>query len=108
MWELEKEVWIDSAHNLVGYQGPCANVHGHRWHITIFCKGDSLDEQGMLVDFVKIKKIVSELDHQHINEKVSFNPTAENLAKYLVEQIPFCYKVSVEETPGSRVTYVED
>ena len=37
-----------------------------------------------------------------------FNPTAENIAKWICDQIPECYKVSVQESEGNTATYTTD
>lgn len=113
MWYLEKDVTISASHQLIGYDGPCARLHGHNWKITIYCKGDKLDKIGMLIDFKKIKEIVNKYDHVDITnigseEEGDINATAENLAWRLCESIPYCYKVMVEEQEGSRCTYVAD
>jgi len=109
MWYLEKEVTISAAHHLENYRGPCKSVHGHNWRVVIYCKRDILADTGMVIDFRDIKNIVDQLDHRDINFVTAMkNPTAEQIAKWLYERIPFCYKVMVEETKGSRCTYVAD
>ena len=63
----------------------------------------------MVTDFRLIKERVCDvLDHKDLNEVLPFNPTSENLARWICEQIPNCYKVSVEETTGNRAVYVKD
>ena len=60
-------------------------------------------------DFSKIKKIVKEqMDHRHLNEVFSFNPTAENIARWVCEQVPHCFKVEVRESEGNTVIYEKD
>jgi 6-pyruvoyltetrahydropterin/6-carboxytetrahydropterin synthase len=77
--------------------------------VTVFCrcKDDQLDENGMVIDFTKIKKVVNRLDHCSLNTIIP-QPTAENIAKYLVEEIPLCFKVEIEETRGNKVIYEPD
>jgi 6-pyruvoyltetrahydropterin/6-carboxytetrahydropterin synthase len=48
------------------------------------------------------------LDHRNLNEVVSFNPTAENIARWVCEQIPTCFKVEVRESEGNTVIYEKD
>jgi 6-pyruvoyltetrahydropterin/6-carboxytetrahydropterin synthase len=36
------------------------------------------------------------------------NPTAENIARWVSEQIPHCYKVSVQESEGNIAIYEKD
>ena len=60
----------------------------------------------MVCDFAKIKEqIHGKLDHQNLNEIFDFNPTAENIARWICEQIPTCYKVSVQESEGNIAIY---
>ena len=104
MFYLKKNLRVSAAHRLPNYDGPCGNLHGHEWNITVYCKTKRLDDKGMVIDFTNIKKICNQLDHDDINKYVQ-NPTAENIAEWIYEQIPQCYQVTVEETPGSEVTY---
>lgn len=108
MWYLEKDVTISAAHRLNNYEGKCKNLHGHSWHITVYCKGKELQDNGILVDFATIKAAINSFDHTHLNEKLSNNPTAENLAKKIFEMLPLCHKVMVQEEEGSRCFYVKD
>jgi len=111
MWYLEKDITISASHRLKRYNGACANLHGHNWKVIVFCKGNTLDDVGMLIDFKIIKEeIMKKYDHCDITELnlQGDNATAENLAKAICEQIPFCYKVSIEEQEGSRCIYVKD
>ncbi len=82
---------------------------GHNWIVTVYCKSKELDSNGMVVDFKHIKNMVSDkLDHQYINDIVPFNPTAENMAKWICEQVPYCYKVSVQESEGNIAIYEKE
>ena len=51
------------------------------------------------------RRICGALDHRDLNEVLPFNPTTENLARWICEQIPQCYKVEVEECPGNEASY---
>ncbi len=111
MWHLSKTVIISASHKLRNYKGPCAELHGHNWKITISCKSNELGSQGMLIDFKRIKEIVNEYDHTDLNSHSDFrnlNPTAENIACILCHKIPYCYQVLVEEQEGSICLYVKD
>lgn len=48
------------------------------------------------------------LDHGNFNKLLPFNPTAENIARWIVEQIPECYKATVQESEGNVAIYVSD
>jgi len=108
MFYLEKTIVISAAHFLSRYEGICKRLHGHNWVVTVYCKGGKLDRIGMLIDFKRIKEMVGLLDHQNLNKIVDFNPTAENLAKYLCDSIPYCYKTRVVEQEGSICEYIKD
>lgn len=100
---VSKRMEIAGAHNLkLSYESKCQNIHGHNWIITIYCASKELNKDGMVCDFKHIKqKIHGYLDHSYLNEKVDFNPTAENIARWCTEQIPECYKAMVQESEGN-------
>ena len=113
MYILSTKSDFDSAHFLKGYDGKCANIHGHRWTVSVDVKGNKLIEsgsyRGMVVDFSdlkgSLKKLTKNLDHSLIIEenslkektmealeeegfriiKFPFRPTAENFAKYFYD-----------------------
>lgn len=106
MYTITKKMQISAAHFLkLDYASKCSRLHGHNWKITVTCQSENLDANGMVVDFSKIKAIVKQLDHQCLNDILPCNPTAENMARWLCEQIPHCTKVSVEETEGNTASY---
>ncbi|RDE12168.1 MAG: 6-carboxytetrahydropterin synthase QueD [Candidatus Thorarchaeota archaeon] len=110
MYEVHKTMTVAGAHHLnLNYESRCSSLHGHNWRITVVCrvKDDGLDVNGMVVDFTDIKKIVNKFDHANLNDFV-VQPTAENIAKYLYEEIPHCARIEVEETEGNKVVYEPD
>jgi 6-pyruvoyl tetrahydropterin synthase/QueD family protein len=53
------------AHALYGYNGACKNIHGHSYSLTVTIKGKPLkktghQEDGILMDFSMLKKIVQD------------------------------------------------
>lgn len=101
---------ISASHSLnLSYPSKCENLHGHNWIITVFCRSAQLNDDGMVVDFTGIKdQIKGKLDHKHLNEVLPFNPTAENIARWICEQIPHCVKVEVCESEGNMAVYEKD
>ena len=94
MFEVSVEKTFASAHALRNYHGKCENVHGHNYRVQITVQGEKLASNGLLIDFVEVKrlmnKVVEYLDHRHINELPPFtevNPTAENIAKYFYDEM---------------------
>ena len=110
MYYVSKRMEIAGAHNLkLDYESKCTNLHGHNWIVIVYCKSKALDRNGMIIDFKQIKQLISDkLDHQYLNEVVDFNPTAENMAKWICDQVPYCYKVSVQESEGNIAIYEEE
>ncbi|HIJ21310.1 MAG: 6-carboxytetrahydropterin synthase QueD [Gammaproteobacteria bacterium] len=83
-----------AAHSLREYPGDCQRLHGHNWKVEVEISASELDALGMVVDFKEIKKVTREatdrLDHRYLNELEPFNqinPTAENIARTLYQQI---------------------
>ncbi|MFX4260681.1 6-carboxytetrahydropterin synthase QueD [Pelotomaculum propionicicum] len=127
MYEITVRTRFAAAHYLKDYDGPCARLHGHTWHIEATFRGNMLDSKGMLLDFGevkrKIKAIVDELDHNTLNEVEPFcgssenNPTVENLARYIYyrlkgqgdghDQAAKISRVRVWESPDTSATYAE-
>lgn len=107
MYYIKKTLEISACHRLnLSYESKCENLHGHNWIITIYCKAEKLNKDGMVIDFTHIKKQISEkLDHNDLNSVLNFNPTAENIAKWIQQQIPYCYKVEVQENKGNIAIY---
>jgi len=108
MFYLKKTMEISAAHKLtLDYNSKCQRFHGHNFQVTIFCKSETLNNNGMVIDFHGIKEIVEdEIDHQNLNEIAKLgNPTSENLAFFICHKIHSCYKVTVKENEGNEVTY---
>lgn len=100
--------WVSAAHQLkLSYDSPCENLHGHNWKITVTLTAKELDENGMVMDFKHIKnKIHNSLDHNVINDVIKVNPTAENMAKWIVDTLgEKCVSAKVQETEGNVAIY---
>lgn len=108
MYRVHKRLEISGSHRLnLDYESKCSNLHGHNWIINIFMQSETLDKNGMVYDFAIIKKKITDmLDHKHLNEIFDFNPTAENIAKWICDTLgDKCYKVSVQESEGNIAEY---
>ncbi|MCP9612071.1 6-pyruvoyl trahydropterin synthase family protein [Coprobacter tertius] len=110
MYTVKKTIEISASHSLkLSYPSKCCDLHGHNWIISVYCRSMNLNADGMVVDFTHIKTLVKEkLDHKNLNEILPFNSTAENLAKWICDQIPQCYKVEVQESEGNLAIYEKD
>lgn len=128
---------ISCGHRVVGHEGKCRFLHGHNYRIHFTVAGEQLDEIGRVVDFSVIKSTLCAWLEEHFDHKfliwqqdellpqlqtitedslviVPFNPTAENIARYLVEEIgpqqlrPHAVTLlscRVEETAKCSATY---
>jgi 6-pyruvoyltetrahydropterin/6-carboxytetrahydropterin synthase len=126
---------FDAGHRLMDYDGPCANIHGHRYKVEIHVKVKALDSLGIGVDFGVLKVLYGGWIDGHwdhallLNAKdqeaarsvcpgqklflMNGNPTAENMAMELLRQFggmadPLLVKVVVWETPTCRVEVTRD
>lgn len=80
------------AHALYGYEGQCRNIHGHSYKLYVTVIGERLDEDkhpenGMVMDFGSLKKIVKtqiieQLDHALL---LTRNTPQENMEKSLAK-----------------------
>lgn len=84
---------FESSHYLYNYfpDGSDEPMHGHTWEVEIFLEHETrgLDESGISIDFLSVRKRLDELlmriDHNCINnlpEFLNINPTSENIAKW--------------------------
>jgi 6-pyruvoyltetrahydropterin/6-carboxytetrahydropterin synthase len=110
MYYTRKTIEISAGHSLnLNYESKCRQLHGHNWIITIYCRSEKLDENGMVVDFSALKnQIKDKLDHQNLNEVFDCNPTAENIAKWIVDNVTNCYRADVQESQENTASYERD
>lgn len=110
MYYVTKRIEVAGCHRLeLTYESKCSHVHGHNWIITVYCRAAELNENGMVTDFTHIKnKVQDRLDHADFNAVLPFNPTAENIARWVCEQVDNCYRVEVQESEGNIAAYEID
>ena len=104
---VTKEFRFEAAHALMGYDGPCKNVHGHSYELSVTVIGSPVPEKssaklGMVMDFGDLKKLIkkqiidpldhalllnSEIPHKELQKSgepftnivfVPYQPTSEN------------------------------
>ncbi len=101
---------ISMGHRVVGHEHKCRHLHGHNYRIHFFCMAEKLDKLGRVIDFGVIKQRLCDWLEENWDHKlmiwdedpllpelqrlvpddlviVPFNPTAENIAQYLVMDI---------------------
>jgi 6-pyruvoyltetrahydropterin/6-carboxytetrahydropterin synthase len=95
---------FDAAHQLsLPYDSPCNRRHGHRYDVEITASASQL-ENGMVVDFNVLQRVVEDFDHCDLNERPEFavtglQTTAENIATVIAKKL--------EHAAGSRVSIEE-
>ena len=142
MMECVRRVQFCSGHRVLWHENKCANPHGHNYVAYIHARAIKLDPIGRVIDFSVLKERVGSWidrnwDHGFIyysedngmakvfhepqalienwkNYCLPVNPTAENMAKYLVEEVaPIemkgtgieVYKVTLWETENCYAVY---
>lgn len=100
---------FSAGHRVWKHEGKCSNLHGHGYRIHFTCGAPSLDTVGRVIDFGVIKTklcdwLEDNWDHRFLVYSkdplavslkmldtavvaVPFNPTAENMAQYLIQEI---------------------
>lgn len=101
-----KEMEIAGAHRLsLPYESKCRNYHGHNWKVKVWCRTNDLNAEGMVIDFTQIKTAIHDkLDHQCLNNIFDFNPTAENIGRWILENAPHAFRVDIQESQGNIAT----
>ncbi len=106
---LTKKFSFEMAHALDGYDGKCANLHGHSYHLEATVEGAPAGADGISLDFHTIKQLVQRAVVDHFDhalvlpqwsplaKEVSaaapnlillpFNPTTENLLLHFASLI---------------------
>ncbi len=94
MYEVKIEADFSAAHNLKEVGGKCESLHGHNFKVEVAVESETLDNSGMVIDFrllkEKTRNLLEILDHRYLNELACFqgkNPSAENVAFYLFQEI---------------------
>jgi 6-pyruvoyltetrahydropterin/6-carboxytetrahydropterin synthase len=134
MYTVTKEVHFCYGHRLLNHQGMCRHLHGHNATAVIRLESAELDDLGMVCDFSDIGGYVKtwindNLDHnmllhasdpvlpglQAAGERVyvmQSNPTAENIAKLIYDQVTAggfpVVEVSIYETDSALASYRQD
>lgn len=108
---IMKRIRFCAGHRLFRHEGKCAFFHGHNYVADIYVTGEKVDSVGRLVDFSILKKafagwidehwdhgfMLNEIDENGIAAAkmvepckiflMPYNPTAENIARYLLEEV---------------------
>jgi 6-pyruvoyltetrahydropterin/6-carboxytetrahydropterin synthase len=137
MISCTRKIEFDAAHRVMEHESKCKNLHGHRYVIEASFVADNIasntDDIGRVIDFGCVKQLLGgwvddNWDHNTIlhekdqllggkiaeitKQKIFYlpkNPTAENMAEYLLHKIcptifashnVVCIKIRLYETPN--------
>lgn len=117
MFEVRKTFELAGAHQLnLDRDSKCNQLHGHNWMVTVCCRSDVVGTDGMVIDFIEIKKafkkeVHAKLDHANLNAYFG-QPTAENIAKWVYEHLQHeigarVFRVEVVESRDNMAAYEE-
>jgi 6-pyruvoyltetrahydropterin/6-carboxytetrahydropterin synthase len=135
-YQVVRKHEIHCGHRVYQHESKCRNLHGHSYVFHLKCTSERLDSLGRVIDFSVIKELLCKWlddnwDHKMILwdqdplftellkldssvVSIPYNPTAENLARYLVETIGpqlFAHlpiilsEVTLEETSKCSASY---
>ena len=136
MISITRLLEFDAGHRVLNHEGKCHTLHGHRYKVEVEATSKYLDPLGRVIDFSEVKmRLGSWLDenwdhtcvfyekdqealdafHSMSGRKDCYllpvNPTAENMAHYLLNKIcPKLFKdsevqiikITIWETPNCR------
>jgi len=120
---LARSDWDDDRNRSV--YGKCANPegHGHNYTLEVTVRGEFDEESGRVVpierlDAVVRRRVLDPLDHRFLNREVpefeTLVPTAENIARYVWNQLKgelspaVLDRVRLVETRNNSVEYSEE
>jgi 6-pyruvoyltetrahydropterin/6-carboxytetrahydropterin synthase len=93
-WEIQHETVFGAAHQLRYTEGEGERLHGHNWRVRAFVRANALDQTGFVLDFAflarELRALIEPWEHVFLNEIEPWNkvnPTAENIAKFVAEQL---------------------
>jgi len=131
-----RRIEFDAAHRVMEHESKCRNLHGHRYVMEAGFTASGLDHVGRIIDFSIIKTLLGDWIDTHwdhttilydmdksLGEAISHqtgqrifylnkNPTAENMADYLLhtvcpelfrEREVTCVRIKLYETPNCYV-----
>ena len=81
---ITKEFKFEMAHALMGYDGPCRNIHGHSYSLKVTVAGYPITDEnhpklGMVMDFGDLKRIVREAVIDEFDHALVLNKKMPNM-----------------------------
>lgn len=110
---IRRSYRFEASHQLPRHPGACRRLHGHSYRFVVELAGRPDDDQGMVLDFFELDRIVQQhvleaLDHHHLNDLIP-NPTAEWICVWiwraLAPQLPGLRQIELFEVETASVIY---
>lgn len=60
MYTITKEFVVEYAHRLKDHKGACRNIHGHSGRVIVTLGSETLNAEGMILDFSELKEAANE------------------------------------------------
>jgi 6-pyruvoyltetrahydropterin/6-carboxytetrahydropterin synthase len=101
MFTLSKKFRFESAHRLAkGYEGKCANIHGHSWNgrITIEMP-DNLDLVGMVVDYAVLGQFCKIFEERYDHKLLLWEGEEDLIEMLRLQNLDY---VAMENNPTSE------
>jgi len=117
MFAVSVEGTFSAVHRLRLDDGTVEPMHGHDWAVRAWFAAAGLDSSGMVIDFHQaqavLRGVMEQLHHTDLNTNpalAGINPTAEAVARFLLEQIRArglaqIRRVEVTEAPGCTAAF---
>ncbi len=114
MYEVTVKKTFSAAHRISDIGGKCEALHGHNFLVEVSVTAESLNEEGLLIDFRILKRwteeVLDQLDHKFLNELEYFkkrSPSSEQIARYLYDRIDERTRKEKAHAHLSRITVWE-
>ena len=108
---ISKEFKFEMAHALMGYDGPCRNIHGHSYGLTVTVAGAPISDEshtklGMVMDFGDLKKIVRETVINEFDHALLLNS---KMPDVLLEEMKSSFEkiIEVDYQPTSEMMIID-
>ncbi len=108
---ISKEFKFEMAHALMGYDGPCRNIHGHSYGLTVTVAGVPISDEshtklGMVMDFGDLKKIVRETVINEFDHALLLNS---KMPDVLLEEMKSSFEkiIEVDYQPTSEMMIID-
>lgn len=115
MYEIAVSCTFNATH-AVTVGGVQEELHDHDWRVVATVAGESLDDEGLLIDFLELQRLlnaaVSPLRNANLADAIEgMNPSAERVAAFIGSRLDASLpsavvsSIAVTEAPGCIATW---